>query len=59
MARLSASLQRGEGMVLSVPLTAVARLVLAEVNHPYAKPIVWILKGGKKEGTMISDPALM
>lgn len=33
------------GAVLSVPLTAVVRLLLLEVDHPYTRPIVNILKG--------------
>jgi len=33
------------GAVLSVPLTAVLRLVLIEMDHPYARPIVWLLQG--------------
>jgi len=33
------------GSVLSVPVTAVLRLILLEVDHPYATPIVRLLKG--------------
>lgn len=39
------------GAVLSVPLTAVARLVLLEVDHPYVKPVVWFLRGDASEST--------
>jgi len=37
------------GAVLSVPLTAVVRLLLLEVKHPYTQPIVNILKGEIKD----------
>eukprot|EP00929_Paragymnodinium_shiwhaense_P027400 TRINITY_DN16093_c0_g1_i1.p1 TRINITY_DN16093_c0_g1~~TRINITY_DN16093_c0_g1_i1.p1 ORF type:complete len:585 (-),score=136.53 TRINITY_DN16093_c0_g1_i1:100-1854(-) len=33
------------GAVLSVPLTAVLRMMLLDVDHPYAKPLLWLLKG--------------
>jgi hypothetical protein len=33
------------GMIVSVPLTAVLRIALAEVRHPYARLIVRILEG--------------
>jgi hypothetical protein len=33
------------GMIVSVPLTAVLRIALAEVHHPYARLIVRILEG--------------
>ncbi|KAJ1618344.1 hypothetical protein T492DRAFT_1093350 [Pavlovales sp. CCMP2436] len=33
------------GMIVSVPLTAVLRIVLKEVNHPYTKQAVSILEG--------------
>jgi predicted PurR-regulated permease PerM len=36
------------GAILSVPLTAVLRLVLLEVDHPYTRPIVALLRGGKE-----------
>lgn len=47
------------GAVMSVPLTAVARLVLAEVDHPYSTPIVWMLKGGRRGGDKVSQKGLM
>merc|ERR1719440_2259467 len=33
------------GAILSVPLTAVVRLILLEVDHPYTQPVVNLLKG--------------
>mmetsp|Transcript_3469 Transcript_3469/g.8639 ORF Transcript_3469/g.8639 Transcript_3469/m.8639 type:complete len:566 (-) Transcript_3469:154-1851(-) len=33
------------GAIMSVPLTAVLRMVLLDVHHPYAAPIVRLLKG--------------
>mmetsp|Transcript_43256 Transcript_43256/g.101745 ORF Transcript_43256/g.101745 Transcript_43256/m.101745 type:complete len:579 (-) Transcript_43256:65-1801(-) len=33
------------GAIMSVPLTAVLRMVLLDVQHPYAAPIVRLLKG--------------
>lgn len=33
------------GAILSVPLTAVLRMVLLETNHPYAAPIAHLFKG--------------
>jgi hypothetical protein len=33
------------GAILSVPLTAVVRLTLLELNHPYTQPIVNLLSG--------------
>jgi len=41
------------GAILSVPLTAVVRLVLLEIDHPYTQPIVLLLQGDVKE---ISSP---
>lgn len=51
------------GALLSVPVTAVARLTLIELKHPYATPILWLLKGcGREEGqqqvSMRKDKAL-
>jgi len=36
------------GAILSVPLTAVVRLILLEIDHPYTQPVVNLLKGNLK-----------
>lgn len=33
------------GAILSIPVTAVLRIVLSHVNHPYAKVIIRLLEG--------------
>jgi len=42
------------GAILSVPLTAVLRLILLEVDHPYTRPIVNLLKGRLRD---VSGPS--
>jgi hypothetical protein len=37
------------GAILSVPLTAVTRMMLLEAEHPYARPIVHFLKGDMRD----------
>jgi len=37
------------GAFLSVPLTAVARSLLSQVNHPYTQPLVNLLQGDIKD----------
>lgn len=37
------------GAILSAPLTAVVRLILIEIDHPYTRPFVHLLKGNMGE----------
>merc|ERR1712190_283895 len=46
------------GAILSVPLTAVMRMVLLETDHPYAKPIVHLLKGDMRANPEPQRPSV-
>ena len=34
------------GAILSIPVTAVIRIVLSHINHPYAHIVIRLLEGG-------------
>ena len=36
------------GAILSIPVTAVLRIVLSHINHPYARVIIGLLEGVKR-----------
>ena len=49
------------GAILSVPITAVIRIVLSHISHPYARIIMAVFEGrvGMPHTKPIRDPVLV